>query len=156
MVTDDVDETKDRRIADHVLRMHRYLPPGVEEGTPVADSLTQQLSIDGPGVADDNVEEGGEPTAFEKYDPLIHFGIGEDDAFSTRPRRGRSRQPQVLSIAFIKKYIQYAKRLQPKLTQAAADHIVQVYSTLRNAQLEANRKRVSSNGTACCSGVDIY
>jgi DNA replication licensing factor MCM3 len=33
IVTDDIDEKKDRSIADHVLRMHRYLPPGVEEGT---------------------------------------------------------------------------------------------------------------------------
>lgn len=32
IVTDDIDERKDRSIADHVLRMHRYLPPGVEEG----------------------------------------------------------------------------------------------------------------------------
>jgi DNA replication licensing factor MCM3 len=33
IVTDDIDEKRDRSIADHVLRMHRYLPPGVEEGT---------------------------------------------------------------------------------------------------------------------------
>jgi DNA replication licensing factor MCM3 len=32
IVTDDIEETRDRMIADHVLRMHRYLPPGVEEG----------------------------------------------------------------------------------------------------------------------------
>ncbi|THG98456.1 hypothetical protein EW026_g3739 [Hermanssonia centrifuga] len=51
VVTDDVEEERDRLIADHVLRMHRYLPPGVEEGTPVTDSLTQQLSIDGPSTA---------------------------------------------------------------------------------------------------------
>ncbi|KAH9081840.1 MCM2/3/5 family-domain-containing protein [Lactarius deliciosus] len=51
VVTDDVDETKDRLIADHVLRMHRYLPPGVEEGTPIQDTLSQPLSIENPASA---------------------------------------------------------------------------------------------------------
>jgi DNA replication licensing factor MCM3 len=32
VVTDDVDEQRDRMISEHVLRMHRYLQPGVEEG----------------------------------------------------------------------------------------------------------------------------
>ena len=32
VVTDDIDEQRDRMISEHVLRMHRYLPPGVEEG----------------------------------------------------------------------------------------------------------------------------
>lgn len=151
VVTDDVDETRDRRIADHVLRMHRYLPPGVEEGTPVADSLTQQLSIDGPGVATDTVDDDGEVTAFEKYDPLIHVGVGQEDRpfveegrrATRRATRASTRQPQVLSIAFIKKYIQYAKKLTPRLTKEAADYIVQVYSKLRNEHLEGNQRRVS-------------
>lgn len=144
MVTDDVDETRDRQIADHVLRMHRYLPPGVEEGTPVADSLTQQLSIDGPGVANDTVEEGEAPTPFEKFDPLIHFGVGVgvEGRYDTRSGRNKDKQPQVLSIAFVKKYIQYAKRREPALTQAASDYIVSVYSELRNEHLEGNQKRV--------------
>lgn len=59
VVTDDVDETRDRQIADHVLRMHRYLPPGVEEGTPVMDSLTQQLAIDNPAAASGEAEDLG-------------------------------------------------------------------------------------------------
>jgi DNA replication licensing factor MCM3 len=32
VVTDDTDEQRDRMISEHVLRMHRYLQPGVEEG----------------------------------------------------------------------------------------------------------------------------
>lgn len=32
VVTDDVDEQRDRMISEHVLRMHRYMQPGVEEG----------------------------------------------------------------------------------------------------------------------------
>ncbi|OBZ79143.1 DNA replication licensing factor mcm3 [Grifola frondosa] len=140
VVTDDVDETRDREIADHVLRMHRYLPPGVEEGTPVADNLTQQLSIDGPGVAAEDADEG-EPSPFEKYDPLLHIGIGK--AQSTT-RRGKPKKVEVLSIAFVKKYIQYAKsKTPPVLTKGAADWIVSVYATLRNEDIEGNKKRTS-------------
>ncbi|KAL4243164.1 DNA replication licensing factor MCM3 [Abortiporus biennis] len=142
VVTDDVDETRDRKIADHVLRMHRYLPPGVEEGTPVVDSLNQQLSVDGPGAGDEEAEDA-EPSPFEKYDPLIHFGIGEEEGYQTRSRRNK-KKPEILSIAFVKKYIQYAKsKPPPVLTKGAADYIVNVYATLRNEHLEGNQKRTS-------------
>lgn len=33
VVTDDVDEQRDRFISEHVLRMHRYIQPGLEEGS---------------------------------------------------------------------------------------------------------------------------
>lgn len=153
VVTDDVDETRDRQIADHVLRMHRYLPPGVEEGTPVMDSLTQQLAIDNPAAASGEAEEG-EVSPFEKFDPLLHFGFTagangvSESSVAGRTRRARKqkeKKPEVLSIAFVKKYLQYAKsKPAPVLTKGAADYIVNVYATLRNEQAEGNQKRVSS------------
>lgn len=131
-MTDDVDEHRDRLIADHVLRMHRYLPPGVEEGTPVADSLSQNLAIDGPAAAHVDVD-AGEPSPFEKYDPLLHIGIGE---VMSSTRRRKSKKQEVLSIAFVKKYIQYSKsKPAPVLTKGAADWIVNVYASLRNEVL---------------------
>ncbi|TCD70627.1 MCM DNA helicase complex subunit [Steccherinum ochraceum] len=142
VVTDDVNEERDRKIAEHVLRMHRYLPPGVEEGTPVLDSLTQHLSIDGPTAGQEGEDET-ESSPFEKYDPLIHFGIGATTT-SRRITRGQTKKAEVLSIAFVKKYIQYAKgKPAPVLTQEAADHIVQVYSTLRNENPEGKMRRTS-------------
>lgn len=138
VVTDDVDENRDRQIADHVLRMHRYLPPGVEEGTPIVDSLSQQLSVDGPGVAGDDADDG-EADPWEKYDPLLHVGI---TAALSSTRRGKLKKPEILSIAFVKKYIQYAKsKASPKLTQGAANYIVNVYATLRNEDLDGTRKK---------------
>ncbi|KAI0932617.1 MCM DNA helicase complex subunit [Taiwanofungus camphoratus] len=140
VVTDDVDENRDRLIADHVLRMHRYLPPGIEEGTPITDSLTQSLSVEGPGLAPQDVDEG-EPSPFEKYDPLLHIGVGE--AMSST-RRKNPKKVEVLSIAFVKKYIQYAKsKPSPVLTKGAADHIVNAYATLRNEDPKGNNKRTS-------------
>ncbi|KAI0803118.1 ATP dependent DNA helicase [Irpex lacteus] len=148
VVTDDVDETRDRQIADHVLRMHRYLPPGVEEGTPVADSLTQQLAVDGPAVASSEADEG-EVSPFEKFDPLLHFGFtaGANESIAGRTRRSRrqkEKKVEVLSISFVKKYLQYAKsKPAPVLTKGAADYIVNVYATLRNEAAEGNQKRTS-------------
>ena len=138
VVTDDVDEVRDRRIADHVLRMHRYLAAGVEEGTPVQDSLSQSLAVDGP--ADNNEEEEEETSPFEKYGPLLHAGIRA--TASGRVPGGRKKE--ILSIAFIKKYIQYAKgKPNPVLTKGAAEWIVNVYASLRNEEVEQNQKRVS-------------
>lgn len=139
IVTDDVDEKRDRMIADHVLRIHRYLPPGIEEGTPVPDTLSQPLSIDGPATTLGAGEEG-EASPFEKYDPLLHVGVV---GAKSSTRRGKEVQKEVLSVAFVKKYIQYAKsKPAPVLTKGAADHIVRLYAELRNEGQEGNQKRV--------------
>ena len=83
--------------------MHRYLPPGVEEGTPCHDNLSQPLSIDGPDTAADN--EGVDTSPFEKYDPLLHMGVKNRTGPQTRSRKPK--KLEILSIAFVKKYIQY-------------------------------------------------
>ncbi|KAG2756527.1 MCM-domain-containing protein [Suillus brevipes Sb2] len=143
IVTDDVDEERDRRIADHVLRMHRYMPPGIEDGTPVHDNLSQPLSIDGPGVQSAEVVDGEiESSPFEKYDPLLHVGL---TAAKSRTRRGKQVKTEVLSIAFVKKYIQYSKsKPPPVLTKGAANHIVNVYANLRNEdEGQTNRKKTA-------------
>ncbi|KAL0950726.1 hypothetical protein HGRIS_007502 [Hohenbuehelia grisea] len=141
IVTDDVDATRDRMIADHVLRMHRYLPPGVEEGTPVHDVLDQPLSIDGPGaqVAE---AENADPSPFEKFDPLLHVGVGS--GVGGRQTRSRTKKHEILSIPFVKKFIQYAKsKAPPVLTVGAADYIVEVYANFRNQGMEENQRNTA-------------
>ena len=139
IVTDDVDEKRDRTIADHVLRMHRYLPPGVEEGTPCHDNLAQPLSIDGPDTAADT--EAVDISPFEKYDPLLHMGIKNRPGPQTRSKKPK--KLEILNITFVKKYIQYAKsKTAPVLTTGAADYIVEVYANLRNEGMEGNKKKV--------------
>lgn len=136
VVTDDVDEQRDRMISEHVLRMHRYLQPGVEEGTPAVDVLEQNLTV-GAEAAEGSAARL-QTEVFEKYNPLLHGGV------TTSSGRGANKRKEVLSIAFIKKYIQYAKnRCKPALTKNAADYIVSVYTSLRNDDLASNQKRVS-------------
>jgi DNA replication licensing factor MCM3 len=128
IVTDDVNEKRDRQISEHVLRMHRYIRPGHEEGKPVPDSLDQSLSVEMPN--DDTAITS--TVVFEKYDPLLHAGI-------------ENKKKEVLSIGFIKKYIQYAKtRPPPVLTKGAADWITNVYASLRNDdEMQLNQRKVS-------------
>lgn len=139
-MTDDVNEVRDRKIADHVLRMHRYLAPGIEEGAPAPDTLSQPLSVDSPSTS----LAFQETNPFEKYDPLLHAGAADGTPGTrTRSKSGSKIKPEVLSIAFVKKYIQYAKaRAPPVLTKGAAELITEVYSRFRNDETEGNKKKV--------------
>lgn len=134
VVTDDIDDTRDRQISEHVLRMHRYRQPGTEEGAPVREQAHQTL-----GVGLDEDQPTNQPTpVFEKFNIMLHAGV------TVTSGRGNARKTDVLSIPFMKKYIQYAKsQRKPVLTKGAADHIVATYSNLRNDELEGNQRKTS-------------
>lgn len=134
VVTDDIDDFRDRQISEHVLRMHRYRQPGTEEGAPVREQQSQTL-----GVGLDQEQDANRPTdVYEKFNVMLHAGV------TVTTGRGNARKIEVLSIPFIKKYIQYAKsQRKPVLTKGAADHIVATYSALRNDELEGNQRKTS-------------
>ncbi|KAK0507524.1 hypothetical protein JMJ35_010047 [Cladonia borealis] len=134
VVTDDIDDFRDRQISEHVLRMHRYRQPGTEEGAPVREQQHQTL-----GVGLDEETDANQPTqVYEKFNIMLHAGV------TVTSGRGSARRVDVLSIPFIKKYIQYAKlQRKPVLTKGAADHIVATYSALRNDELEGNQRKTS-------------
>ncbi|KAI4910237.1 hypothetical protein J4E90_007670 [Alternaria incomplexa] len=133
VVTDDIEDARDRQISEHVLRMHRYRQAGTEEGAPVREEGSQLL-----GVGLETDADANRPTeVYEKFNPMLHSGV------TITVGRGANRRTEVLSIPFIKKYIQYAKREKPILTKGAADHIVATYSALRNDELDAGTRRTS-------------
>lgn len=134
VVTDDIDDFRDRQISEHVLRMHRYRQPGTEEGAPVREQPNQMLGV---GLEDE--QDANRPTnVYEKFNIMLHAGV------TVTTSRGSGRKVEVLSIPFIKKYIQYAKsRIKPVLTKGAADLIVATYSALRNDELEGNQRKTS-------------
>ncbi|TIA88511.1 hypothetical protein E3P99_02539 [Wallemia hederae] len=133
IVTDDVDEQRDRMMSEHVLRMHRYLQPGVEEGTPAVDNLDQALDV---GTQAEEAVVETQP--FEKFNPLLHAGV------TTTVGKGKNKRKEVLSINFVKKYVQYAKnRITPQLTKTASEYIVDVYAGLRNDDQAANTRRTT-------------
>ena len=138
VVTDDVSDERDRMISEHVLRMHRYQAPGAEPGQPIREDHVQSLEVGGG-------TDEGEPTRatemWEKFNPMIHAGIA---AQTTSRRSRRNRDQGILSVGFIKKYIQFAKgRKAPVLTKGAADKIVATYTSLRNDELAVNQRKTS-------------
>ncbi|CAI4219863.1 unnamed protein product [Parascedosporium putredinis] len=134
VVTDDVDDTRDRQVSEHVLRMHRYRPAGLEEGAPIRENMGQSLGV----AANNHADPQRSTDVFEKFDPLLHAGVTRTSG------RGQNKKPEVLSIPFMKKYIQYAKtRIKPVLTQEAADRIGEIYVGLRNDEMEGNQRRTS-------------
>lgn len=68
-----------------------------------------------------NVDQSNEQETpvYEKYDALLHG-------------KSRSRHEQILSVQFMRKYIQLAKCLKPKLTESASEVIANEYSRLRS------------------------
>lgn len=119
VMLDLVDSEQDQRISDFVVRMHRYRNPKEQDGEVLpmggnyADLLTTfNLNAD---------NETKELPMYEKYDALLH---GES----------RSRQEQILSVNFMRKYIHLAKCMKPKLTESAAEVISNEYSRLRSEE----------------------
>lgn len=139
VVTDDINEVRDRAISEHVLRTHRYLPPGYLEGEPIRESLNLSLSV-GTQDEDEAGQEAMNATAqnddddddehvFEKFNPLLQGTAG-----AARIAAGGAAKP-IVTIPFLRKYIQYAKeRVIPQLTQEATNVIVKNYGDLRNDQ----------------------
>lgn len=134
VVTDDIEDTRDRQVSEHVLRMHRYRQPGTDEGAPVRENAQQAL-----GVALQSQDATQRPTeVYEKYDSMLHAGV------TVTTGRGANKRREVLSIPFMKKYIQYAKtRVKPVLTQDASERIAEIYVGLRNDEMEGNQRRTS-------------
>ncbi|KAH0148807.1 DNA replication licensing factor mcm3, partial [Aureobasidium melanogenum] len=134
IVTDDIEDVRDRQVSEHVLRMHRYRQPGTEEGAPVREQATQSLGV---GL-EEEADADKTSDIYEKFNVMLHAGV------TVTVGRGSGRRVEVLSIPFIKKYIQYAKsRIKPVLTSGAANHIIATYSALRNDEIESNQRKTS-------------
>ncbi|KAI9250852.1 MCM2/3/5 family-domain-containing protein [Helicostylum pulchrum] len=124
IVTDSLDETRDRQISEHVLRMHRYVQPGAEEGAPITEAVDDIMGEE--PEEDHDAEE-----IYEKYNPNLHAGV--------------KRSTRILKSSFIKKYIYYVKNIvKPVLTKRATDRIIKEYTSLRNSKEDdPNRKKTA-------------
>ncbi|GJN89130.1 hypothetical protein Rhopal_002104-T1 [Rhodotorula paludigena] len=140
IVTDDADEQRDRMISEHVLRMHRYVQPGLEPGAPAVDTLEQHLSVGTEQPAAEAAQANASP--FEKYNPLLHGGVAP--LLTKRGGKKKAKTPEVLTIQFVKKYIQFAKStIEPVLLQEASEYITKAWTNLRNDDAGPNQKRTA-------------
>lgn len=122
VMLDSIDSENDQRIADFVVRMHRYRNPKEQDGEvlPMGGNYADFLTTFN---LQSSTETTKEMQIFEKYDALLH---GDS----------RTRSEQVLSVQFMRKYIHLAKNFKPKLTQEASDVIANEYSRLRSQDLD--------------------
>ncbi|KAL6486216.1 hypothetical protein MHYP_G00056080 [Metynnis hypsauchen] len=116
IVLDQMDADSDREISEHVLRMHRYRPPGEQEGT----AMPLGSTVDIFATEDPNITEAAEQELqiYEKKDNVLHGH--------------RKKKEKVVTMEFIRKYIHVAKLVKPVLTQEASDYIAEEYSKLRS------------------------
>merc|ERR1712168_387511 len=120
IMLDTIDVDSDRKIADHVVRMHRYRSPQEQDG----QVLNIAADADVLTTRDLNSTEGGDGTEendtpiYEKYDALLHGS-------------SRKKTDKVVSVQFMKKYIHIAKCIKPTLTEEASAMLADEYANLR-------------------------
>ncbi|XP_047315273.1 DNA replication licensing factor MCM3 homolog 2 [Impatiens glandulifera] len=116
IVLDQMDPDIDRKISEHVLRMHRYR--SAADGGSTVDGSSRY----------GREEEGESGSAvYVKYNRMLHG-----------KKTDRSRKRDTLTIKFLKKYIHYAKhRILPELTDEASENIATAYAELRNGSADA-------------------
>eukprot|EP00127_Corallochytrium_limacisporum_P002654 Clim_evm90s134 gene=Clim_evmTU90s134 len=112
IVLDSADAQRDSALAGHVLRIHRTTPTANDGGARAIN-----------GLMDDDIEEQDDND--NRKTPIWD----EDVAYTG----GRSRRDRVLSLPFVQKYIAYAKRRHPIITDEAREEIVRIYVTLRSS-----------------------
>ncbi|KAB5539777.1 hypothetical protein PHYPO_G00093060 [Pangasianodon hypophthalmus] len=116
IVLDQMDSESDREISEHVLRMHRYRPPGEQEGA----AMPLGSTVDVFATEDPNITEATEQELqiYEKKDNVLHGH--------------RKKKEKIVTMEFIRKYIHVAKLVKPVLTQEASDYIAEEYTKLRS------------------------
>ncbi|KAJ1345036.1 hypothetical protein BSLG_000551 [Batrachochytrium salamandrivorans] len=138
VVLDKTDDIFNRAISDHITRLHRFIPDGVEEGAPISESTMQSMSsaIFSSRAPTDKMAE--QTPVFQAYNEMLHVGVRPSSSTpargSSRRRKGKS-EIEILSIPFLKKYIFYAKsKVTPVLGKDVCDYISTRYAELRSRE----------------------
>ena len=121
----------DRHISHHVLKMHRYIPPGLPEGCPIPENALFD-SEDEEEEAESSNKSRAESSIFQRR--YTRLAVDSDEGEGEEMEES---DQQLLTIQFIKKYLHYARTsCKPVLTKAAADLIVTAYSEFRQKKVQ--------------------
>ena len=107
ILLDHVEESHDKRISDHVLRVHRFR--GIEEADALADD----------DVVPAEHESLEATTMYDKFDKYLH---GSKQSAS-----------KVYSQHFIKKFLRYVSKIRPKISDESSERISTMYMELRGS-----------------------
>lgn len=133
VVLDTMDDESNRRISEHVLKMHRYVSQNDEGMGPHGnDSSNGYISVQQIGLPSCN-------EIYDKSNKLFYQNAMSEKLFQSPSKRSggsasgrRMETVQLLTTSFLKKYIHYAKtRVKPVLTSEASEVISQGYAELR-------------------------
>jgi len=129
IMLDTVEVENDRKIADHVVRMHRYRNPNEQDG----EVLSIAADADVLTTKDLDTDQDGEEETpmYEKYDALLHGN-------------SRKKSDKILSVNFMKKYIHIAKCIRPVMTDEASNMIAEEYANLRAADFGGDKARTQT------------
>jgi DNA replication licensing factor MCM3 len=133
VMLDTIDIDNDKKIADHVVGVHRYRSSKESDGmvTDVGGGLNE-LDTDRGAT-----EKDGKLTIWDKPNRLLHSGAKSREKF--------------LSAEFIKKYVSYVKeQSRPVLTEKACDLIGEEYSHIRSQVCEGTDVAKTQPITARC------
>ena len=122
IMLDTIDVDTDRKIADHVVRMHRYRRPEEQEGQVL--SIAADAEVLTTRDLAENADNDGDTPIYEKYDALLHGN-------------SRKKSDKIVSVQFMKKYIHIAKCIKPVLTDAASAMLADEYANLRSNDFES-------------------
>ena len=137
IVLDNLSVQHDSMIAQHILSIHRYQRPGYE-GVPQPlhragheyEQEDDEEAADGRGTAQH--EEGKTAPVMQPFNALLHAGISASLTGQKRKRGAAAAAPaELFHPEFIKKWIQFAKRLSPTLSDAAREAIASRYNDIR-------------------------
>jgi len=134
IMLDTIDVDNDRKISDHVVRMHRYRNPNEQDGDVLA--IAGDADILTTKDMESNENEDEETPIYEKYDALLHGN-------------SRKKTDKIVSVAFMKKYIHIAKCIKPVLTQEACEIITEEYTKLRANDLESDVAKTAPVTARC-------
>merc|ERR1719225_904006 len=126
ILLDTIDVDTDRKIADHVVRMHRYRNPQEQDGQVL--SIAADAEVLTTKDLNEHTQDEGETPIYEKYDALLHGN-------------SRKKTDKIVSVQFMKKYIHIAKCMKPVLTEEASEMLADEYANLRASDFEADVAR---------------
>lgn len=127
VLLDTVDPEGDRKIADHVVKVHMYRDPREADGAATAvSSGANELATRSSGPSSGDSAADGAAAPGNQETPIWDKGEGNV--------RGA---PRLLSPEFVKKYIQVAKCMKPNLTEKACEMIGEEYSRLRSQDFDS-------------------
>ncbi|KAH6602918.1 hypothetical protein BASA61_000634 [Batrachochytrium salamandrivorans] len=114
VVLDKTDDIFNRAISDHITRLHRFIPDGVEEGAPISESTMQSMSsaIFSSRAPTDKMAE--QTPVFQAYNEMLHVGVRPS---SSTPARGSSRRRKDVCDYISTRYAELRSREDGKQDQ---------------------------------------